>query len=154
MVAQHARSQLLPHQSSAGSAIVILGGGIIGFCTAYYLCQSLETGISIIIVDNAPKLFAGASGKANGILGDYGFEPEVEDLGKLSFKLHQQLAGQHQGPTRWGHRNVKIYDCYRENPSEASKTGGARKEHFPRWFNYSDKRLVTQVPDHRHAARM
>ncbi|KAL9075771.1 MAG: hypothetical protein Q9161_001523 [Pseudevernia consocians] len=90
------------------SPVVIVGGGMMGFATAYYLALARKSGRSITIVDNASILFAGASGKANGILGDYGFEPEAESLGKLSWELHQQLARVHRGRAGWHYRDVEI----------------------------------------------
>jgi hypothetical protein len=46
---------------------VILGGGVVGLSTAYYLSQSIDPAC-IYILDSAPELCAGASGQATGIL--------------------------------------------------------------------------------------
>ena len=49
--------------------VVILGCGIIGLCTAYYLTESGNTDPkSIHLVDSSPKLFHCASGLAAGFL--------------------------------------------------------------------------------------
>ncbi len=129
--------------------MVIVGGGIIGLCTAYYLSQARKSGRSITIVDSAARLFAGASGKANGILGDYGFEREAEPLGKLSWELHQQLASVHRGQAVWGYRDVMIYDMRHAAPDDSALLAPV-----PAWFKSLERHASTLLPDHEHAARM
>lgn len=81
---------------------VILGAGIIGVSTAYYFSQSLP-GTSIHLVDPSPELFASASGKAGGFLAADWFGPASAPLGSLSFRLHKQLAEEHDGAHKWGY---------------------------------------------------
>jgi glycine/D-amino acid oxidase-like deaminating enzyme len=81
---------------------VILGAGIIGVSTAYYLFQSIP-GYSIHLIDTSPELFASASGKAGGFLAADWFGPASAPLGLLSFKVHKQLADEHDGAGRWGY---------------------------------------------------
>ena len=81
---------------------VILGAGIIGVSTAYYLSQSLP-GTSIHLVDPSPEFFASASGKAGGFLAADWFGPASAPLGLLSFKLHKQLSDKHDGAQKWGY---------------------------------------------------
>ncbi|KAI4618039.1 uncharacterized protein J4E87_008048 [Alternaria ethzedia] len=84
--------------------VVILGCGIIGLCTAYYLTESGNTDPkSIHLVDSSPKLFNCASGLAAGFLSADWFAPSVASLGALSFKLHADLAKAHSGRTTWGY---------------------------------------------------
>lgn len=112
--------------------IAILGCGIIGLCTAYYLTESGATDPKTIhLVDSSPELFQCASGLAAGFLSadctygklpsrlgwawrviyilialsDYksGFAPSVSSLGALSFKLHADLANAHSGRSTWGY---------------------------------------------------
>ncbi|KAL6713618.1 hypothetical protein ACLMJK_009083 [Lecanora helva] len=154
MVVNSINNQVRLREGSIGPPIVIVGGGIIGFCTAYYLCQSLGTGASIIIVDKAPKLFAGASGKANGILGDYDFVSAAANLGKLSFKLYQELAAKHDGFANWGQRDVMIYDCYRSSTSKSPAFAGDIGRRTPKWFKASKKSLIPQLSERKHAARV
>lgn len=53
----------------ASNNTVILGCGIIGLCTAYYLSESGNTPPeSIYLVDSSPELFYCASGFAGGYL--------------------------------------------------------------------------------------
>lgn len=144
-------------KSSGHSPVTIIGGGIIGLSTAYYLSRARKSGLSITIVDNASILFAGASGKANGILGDYGFEPEAESLGTLSWELHQQLASVHRGQASWGYRDVMIYGLHGAASSDASELGLGSTHPLsplPAWCRKMEKYASTLVSDHEHAARM
>jgi glycine/D-amino acid oxidase-like deaminating enzyme len=84
-------------------ATVIIGGGIIGTATAYYLSESSPNPSSIHIIESTPRLFASASGYAAGFLAKDWFSSLVESLGELSFELHRQLAQEHNGQKRWGY---------------------------------------------------
>lgn len=74
---------------------VILGGGIIGLSTAYYMARDQLTESNhlphIAILDSESNLFAGASGGGTGIIGDYAFKPEVAELGTLSWELQSHF---------------------------------------------------------------
>ncbi|SLM38593.1 FAD dependent oxidoreductase [Lasallia pustulata] len=83
---------------------VILGAGIIGTSTAYYLSQSTHTPPAAIhLVESSPRLFASASGYAAGFLAKDWFSSSVAPLGALSFDLHQQLAEEYNGREAWGY---------------------------------------------------
>ena len=86
-------------------ATVILGGGIIGLSTAYYLSRSGHStrDAPIKIIDSAPQLLAGASGNAGGFLASDWFSASVAPLGQLSFDLHEQLAREYNGRSRWNY---------------------------------------------------
>ncbi|GAB1197183.1 hypothetical protein APSETT444_006474 [Aspergillus pseudonomiae] len=75
---------------------VILGGGIIGSATAYYLSETLPAG-DIHVVESSSQLFSSASGYAGGFLARDWFAPAVASLGELSFGLHESLAVEHGG---------------------------------------------------------
>lgn len=81
---------------------VIIGAGIIGTSTAYYLSQTSPPS-SIHLVETTPRLFSSASGYAAGFLAADWFGPATASLGALSFKLHKELAEEHDGPSRWGY---------------------------------------------------
>lgn len=81
--------------------ICIIGGGIIGTATAYYLSQLSED--SITIIESSERLFASASGFAGGFLAKDWFAPSVASLGALSFDLHRALAGENKGRQKWGY---------------------------------------------------
>ncbi|KAF2000058.1 FAD dependent oxidoreductase-like protein superfamily [Amniculicola lignicola CBS 123094] len=84
----------------------ILGSGIIGLSTAYYLSQEGSTTKAgdIHLVDSSPELFHCASGFAGGFLAENWFAPSVASLGALSFKLHKELADKYNGRRAWGYR--------------------------------------------------
>ena len=102
------------------SNTVILGAGIVGCSTAYYLSESPRTQAqSIHLVEPSPELFHCASGFAGGFLAadckhsvrticystnhQLGFAPSVAPLGALSFKLHKELAEKYDGKRKWGY---------------------------------------------------
>ena len=90
---------------------VIIGGGIIGLSTAYYLSQNNSPSDSqeIHILDSAPELLASASGYAGGFLALDWFNAHVESLGALSFRLHRELAERHGGARKWGYAGSHVY---------------------------------------------
>ncbi|EEU44410.1 uncharacterized protein NECHADRAFT_71963 [Fusarium vanettenii 77-13-4] len=86
--------------------IVVVGGGIIGCTTAYYLTRhpkfnpALHT---VTLLEAAPSVAPGASGKAGGLLALWAY-PAC--LVPLSYRLHAELAAEHDGPRRWGYRRL------------------------------------------------
>ncbi|KAF1978371.1 FAD dependent oxidoreductase [Bimuria novae-zelandiae CBS 107.79] len=86
------------------NATVIIGAGIIGLSTAYYLSRSGSTKPeSIHLVDASAELFRCASGFAGGFLAKDWFAPSSASLGALSFRLHKDLADAHDGRRTWGY---------------------------------------------------
>ncbi|RDA84101.1 hypothetical protein CP532_1479 [Ophiocordyceps camponoti-leonardi (nom. inval.)] len=86
--------------------IVIVGGGIVGCTTAYYLTRhpKFDRALhSVTILEAAPTIAAGASGRAGGLLGLWAY-PAC--LVPLSFRLHAELAAEHDGARRWGYRRL------------------------------------------------
>ncbi|KUJ09838.1 FAD dependent oxidoreductase-like protein superfamily [Mollisia scopiformis] len=86
----------------ATSKTVILGTGIIGLSTAYYLSDSISPS-SIHLVDPSPELFASASGRAAGFLAKDWFSSPLAALGALSFEEHKRLAEKENGRENWGY---------------------------------------------------
>ncbi|OAA72541.1 FAD dependent oxidoreductase [Cordyceps fumosorosea ARSEF 2679] len=87
--------------------IVIIGGGIIGNTTAYFLTRHPKFNPalhSITILEAGSAIATGASGKAGGLLALWAY-PSC--LVPLSYKLHAELAAEHNGPERWGYRKVQ-----------------------------------------------
>jgi hypothetical protein len=80
---------------------VILGSGIIGLSTAYYLSQSLQPS-TIHLIEPSPTLFASASGYAGGFLARDWFAAACAELGELSFEEHRKLAEEYNGGEKWG----------------------------------------------------
>ena len=138
-------------------ATVIIGAGIIGVSTAYYLSQS-ETGSSIHLIESSPELFASASGYAGGFLAKDWHSPASAALGEFSFAEHVRLAAEHNGAEKWGY-NVCMTSSYSQSKaghgdgkrgedwlfngtSRANTAKGALegvingdKSHEPKWFN-------------------
>lgn len=90
---------------------VIIGGGIIGLSTAYYLSLGRPPSSSerIHIIDSSPELLESASGYAGGFIARDWFNPALESLGALSFHLHRELAEQHGGARKWGYAGSHVY---------------------------------------------
>ncbi|KAF2156296.1 FAD dependent oxidoreductase [Myriangium duriaei CBS 260.36] len=98
--------------ASADKNIVIVGGGIIGCSTAYFLTRhpSFDPKRHKITVLESTKIAGGASGKAGGLLALWAYPGE---LVPLSYRLHKELAEEHGGAKRWGYRAVHCgqVDC-------------------------------------------
>ncbi|KAK4053328.1 hypothetical protein OIO90_003940 [Microbotryomycetes sp. JL221] len=86
---------------SSGHKVCIIGGGIQGVCTAYYLAKRGCTNVTIL---EGSSVAAGASGKAGGLLALDWHGPTTASLAELSYKLHSQLADEHDGRSKWGYR--------------------------------------------------
>lgn len=86
-------------------ATLIVGAGIIGSATAYYLSESpsITSPSSIHLIESCPDLFASASGYAAGFLARDWFADSVASLGALSFDLHKRLAEENNGWEKWGY---------------------------------------------------
>ena len=122
-------------------ATVIVGGGIIGFSTAFYLAETRRKAgqpVDITVVDTAPVLFAGASGGAAGVLGDYGFKPEADPLGLLSWELLKQLAKDYDGRKAWGFSDIYINNLYMQNQTVVHATEDSEHRSLPSWFKKSN----------------
>ena len=76
---------------SSTSRVVIVGGGIIGCATAYYLTRA---GISDVIIVERDRIASGASGYSAGILTPYSGsnDPGLLALSAASLELHAELA--------------------------------------------------------------
>jgi glycine/D-amino acid oxidase-like deaminating enzyme len=72
--------------------VVIVGGGIVGVSTAYYLAKLKSDDIEITIVE-ANEIAGSASGKAGGFLArDWHGRGAEAEIARRSFELHEKLA--------------------------------------------------------------
>ncbi|KAH7117961.1 FAD dependent oxidoreductase [Dendryphion nanum] len=85
--------------------IVIIGGGIIGATTAYFVShhEKFDKERDSITLLEATKIAGGASGKAGGLLALWAYPTCIVPL---SYRLHRELADKHGGAERWGYRAV------------------------------------------------
>ncbi|KAL8741970.1 MAG: hypothetical protein Q9184_008319, partial [Pyrenodesmia sp. 2 TL-2023] len=85
--------------------IVIIGGGIIGCTSAYFLTRhpAYDPSKHKITLLEASKIAGGASGKAGGLLGLWAYPTNIVPL---SYRLHAELAKEHGGEDRWGYRRI------------------------------------------------
>lgn len=105
---------------------LIVGSGIIGLSTAYYLSRT-QPGHTIHLVDSSPSLFASASGYAGGFVARDWFSGSLAPLGRLSFDEHRRLAGEHVGRETWGYaRTVTVSHDVRTGQGDWLSTGGSR----------------------------
>ena len=133
-------------------ATVVIGAGIIGCSTAFFLTQPPFTTdpSTIHLVESSPELFASASGYGAGFLARDWFSDSVAPLGALSFDLHKELAAEHNGAEKWGYsrstgtsltqvKGQRGDEWLREGTSRA-ETAGTHKFHKgygPAWLMWS-----------------
>ena len=127
---------------------VIIGAGIMGCATAYYLAESGNTKPDTIhLIEASPELFASASGKAAGFVASDWFGPPTASLGALSFRLHQELADEHDGPKNWAYSRstgTSLIEGSRSSPQEDwLAEGGSRADVAAMHEYHSDERGPT-----------
>ena len=90
------------------SNIVIVGAGIIGISTAYFLSHSpsLKEDHTITIVDQSPPA-SGASGKSGALIARNWSGRATASLAELSFRIHDELAKRYNGTEKWGYWRCK-----------------------------------------------
>jgi hypothetical protein len=162
-------SNYFPTDHSKNSACVnitiIVGGGVIGFSIAYYLALSRAENTAeqdcIYLVDSSAELFAGASGQATGVLGDYGFSPEAAPLGILSYDLHKHLAAENNGRGTYGFSDINIHQVFFEGDEKSTishQISGteaiSNTSHLPSWLKSSSDWDSKIVANHTNAARL
>ena len=107
--------------------IVVIGGGIIGCTSAYFLSRhpSFDPSKHSITLLEASKIAGGASGKAGGLLALWAYPSSIVPL---SYRLHKQLAEEHGGVERWGYRAVHVgqVECKGRNIESKKRGEGER----------------------------
>ncbi|KAJ7165040.1 FAD dependent oxidoreductase [Mycena filopes] len=109
--------------SDSARNIVVIGAGIIGCTTAYYLtCHPafLRSKSTVTLLEaSAHGAAQGASGKAGGLVAKWAYPKE---LVKVSFDEHVRLAKEHNGAERWGWRFVSTGSWEGRADSNATTT--------------------------------
>lgn len=95
---------------------VILGAGIIGASTAYFLSHSpsRKSDYRITILDPCPPA-SGASGKSGGFIARNWTGAATASLAELSFQLHEELAKRYGGGEKWGYRRCRAVSVVGKN---------------------------------------
>lgn len=114
---RHGKAGIATLSSTSQDAAVVLGGGVIGLSTAYYLALALDETRPgnafkkhpIYIVESSKDVCDGASGQATGGLGDFGFGPETAPLGLFSFRLDQELTTNADGKNTYYYSPLNIF---------------------------------------------
>ncbi|XBW35472.1 hypothetical protein QEN19_001045 [Hanseniaspora menglaensis] len=85
--------------------IVIIGAGIIGVSTAYYLTRHKDFNPEKhhITLLESTRVAGGASGKSGGLLATWAFPSQ---LAPYSFQLHQELADEYSGGDLWDYKRL------------------------------------------------
>ncbi|CAO1614148.1 unnamed protein product [Parajaminaea phylloscopi] len=112
--------------------VVIVGGGIMGVCSAFALTRTeeyLQGQVRVTVVEEG-DICGGASGKAAGFLARDWHEPPTESLGKFSFDLYERLAEEFSGKEAFGYRKVKSYAVDLKDPSER-QSGAGTADYIP-----------------------
>ena len=142
--------------SDVPRTIVIIGGGIVGCTTAYYLTHhpyySRANTTVILLEASASGPAKGASGKAGGLVAKWAYPKE---LVSISFPEHVRLAEKYNGAERWGWRYVGCgsWEGRGENVQQEMGTGvgagGERKslEKTAGLPDYKKKRFELGMPD-------
>ncbi|OAX81829.1 hypothetical protein ACJ72_03832 [Emergomyces africanus] len=150
---------------------VIIGAGVIGLSTAYYLAHALNETVSymppsvpdIVIIDSSHDICSGASGEATGGLGDFGFSSQTAPLGAFSYKLHKELASKHNGREVYKFSDLGIFRVspknFTGNPSPPDNWGPSAPVNkttsdLPPWINPSNDWNVQSLAEAPRAAHL
>ncbi|KAE9987846.1 hypothetical protein EG328_001272 [Venturia inaequalis] len=120
---------------------IIIGSGIMGLSTAYYLSLpgAKSRPQNIHLVESSPELFRCSSGLAGGFLAENWFAPTVASLGALSYSLHRSLAAEHNGRERWGYCSSVALSLTQDSGDEAESAIGGNG---PDWLGDGSSRAT------------
>ncbi|ERM99286.1 hypothetical protein AMTRI_Chr02g253920 [Amborella trichopoda] len=117
--------------------ILVCGGGVIGICTAFFLAKK---GASVGLVEKS-AIACAASGKAGGFLAlDWCDGSPLGPLARASFRLHQTLAQELDGPRAYGYRPLNALSLtFSEQPNAYKVVAGGVSP----WIDGPVRRLST-----------
>ncbi|CCG81102.1 UPF0673 membrane protein C1F5.03c [Taphrina deformans PYCC 5710] len=121
--------------------IVVVGAGIIGVSTAYFLSQhpTFDAKSTTITILDGSEVAAGASGKAGGLLALDWHGPPTASLAELSYGLHESLAKQYDGANKWGYRQLDTLSV------QTNTKGPRRKAMVPSEIDWLDNSIIEKV---------
>ena len=133
--------------------VAIIGGGIVGASSLYYLSQAAaaaameskqgkggENGkLRLTLIEESPNLAPGASGKSGGFLAEDWHGADTSDLASLSFRLHRELAEKYGGEKKWGYRQVETYSIGFDEDS------GKKGNKCPKELDWIEGKYVTNA---------
>ncbi|KAL8708158.1 MAG: hypothetical protein Q9220_006919 [cf. Caloplaca sp. 1 TL-2023] len=129
--------------------IIVIGGGIIGCTSAYFLTRHplYNPSVHKITLIEASKIAGGASGKAGGLLALWAYPNNIVPL---SYCLHAQLAKEHDGAKKWGYRQIHCGQLSAKGRSNYQKGAGngkdaAKREHDSSSLNKRDRKALGKV---------
>ncbi|GAA5957397.1 hypothetical protein JCM8115_006978 [Rhodotorula mucilaginosa] len=128
--------------------IGVIGGGIIGTCTAFWLGRLASAGrqpVQVTLIEGS-EIAAGASGKAGGLVALDWHGPATASLAKLSYALHAQLAQELDGEKKWGYRKLDTLSISADLSTaggSAKKTARTRRLNESDLFDWLNKDLLT-----------
>ncbi|GAA6041708.1 hypothetical protein JCM8097_003093 [Rhodosporidiobolus ruineniae] len=97
--------------SSTQQTVVVLGSGIVGLSTCYYLLR-LSPSSKVVLVENSPSrtIAGGASSYAGGFIagGETWNDGHEGALRMLSFACHEEMAAHLDGGEKWGFRHCGV----------------------------------------------
>lgn len=105
-MADYLKFSLMPLLLHKGKKhIIIVGAGIIGVCTAYYIVHHprFDPAKYHITIIELKRVAGGALGKAGGLLALWAFPQQIVPL---LFNLHQELLDKYNGEAEWGYRRL------------------------------------------------
>jgi len=121
------------------SSTVIIGAGIIGVATAYYLSDH-QPPSSIHLVEASPEFFASASGYAGGFLAKDWAGSAVASLARLSYDEHSRLAEDNGGRALWGYSRTTSLSY------TAASSGARSKKRGDDWLRDGTSRAEAAPP--------
>lgn len=101
--------------------IAVVGGGIVGASTLYYLSRGASSNLHVSLIEEAPNVAPAASGKSGGFLALDWHGADTADLARLSYRLHKELAESDGGKDKWGYRNVETLSIAFDDSKTRSK---------------------------------
>lgn len=130
--------------------IIIVGAGIIGVCTAFYLTRhpKFDKSKYHITILESKRVAGGASGKAGGLLALWAFPQQIVPL---SFKLHQDLANEFDGGERWGYRRLTTLSIEGDISDKALEAAHGKEKTSSSKSSLSTLKLSSNNRDSRNA---